>query len=259
MISFRSIVSGSSGNSALFSCNHTNILIDCGISGKQLTAYLNDMGLHPSDLDGVFITHEHIDHTRGAGVLARSFRVPVIASQGTLDAMNAGTLPNTIVLNGYEPVQIGDVTIHPFPIPHDAAQPTGCRLEAGGKSVVVATDMGHITDAVRRAAAGCNAAIIEANYDLHLLQNGSYPYPLKKRIGSKQGHLDNRDTGVLASYLAENGTEHIILGHLSRENNSPELAFAAVAQELEFHEVAVGRDVLLSVAPRYSLGTCVNL
>lgn len=252
---FRSIVSGSSGNSAIFSDGTTNILIDCGLSGKKIAAYLNDIGISPYNLDGILVTHEHNDHINGVGIISRKFDVPVYASGGTWDNMNIGQIAEKNIHRFDEnaPIELGSVVVTPFDIPHDAAQPTGFLICAQGKKFAVATDMGFVDDVVVDALSGCSAIILEANYDEHMLLTGRYPQQLKRRIGGKKGHLDNKDTGVLASKLAKAGTTRIMLGHLSNENNSPEIAFAEVARELELNGIYVGKDVQLSVAPRYEM------
>ncbi len=255
MIRFQSIVSGSSGNCTLVCCDNTKILIDCGISGKKVTAYLNDAGINPQSIDGILVTHEHIDHTNGVGVMSRKFNIPIIASEGTWEGMNIGNISpeNRRIFSKNLPLEIGSMRVTPFDIPHDAFQPTGYVINAEGKKLAVATDIGHITDSVTDSLSGCDAVILEANYDEHMLQMGPYPQSLKERISGKKGHLANKDAGELAGYLVKNGTKNIMLGHLSNENNSPEIAFNEVARELELGGINPGRDVLLSVAPRYNI------
>lgn len=250
---FRSIVSGSSGNCTLFSDGNTTLLVDCGLSGKRLADCLCNMNINPSELDGILVTHEHTDHTSGVGVVARKYDIPVYASTGTWQNMNVGYVPsvNVHMFNENKPFEIGSAVVTPFDIPHDAAQPTGYIISSGGKRLAVATDMGCIDPVVEDALFGCDAVILEANYDEHMLMSGKYPEHLKRRIEGRNGHLDNKDTGVLAGELVKNGTKRIMLGHLSNENNSPEIAFAEVARELEFSGISVGVDVSLSVAPRY--------
>ena len=255
MIKFQSIVSGSSGNCILFCCNNTKILIDCGISGKKITAYLNDIGVDPREINRILVTHEHIDHTTGVGIMSRRYNIPVLASEGTWEGMEIGNIADENI-NSFrksEFIEIGDIRVKPFDIPHDANQPTGYLIEAEGRKFAVATDIGYISDSVVESLTGCNAVILESNYDEHMLQTGPYPQNLKNRIAGNKGHLANKDAGELATYLAKNGTKHIMLGHLSNENNSPEIAFSEVARELEFGGLQVGKDIMLSVAPRYDV------
>ena len=255
MITFQSIVSGSSGNCTIICSNNTKILIDCGISGKKITAYLNDMGICPEEIDRILVTHEHIDHTKGIGILSRKFNIPILASEGTWEGMEIGDIEESNILKFTKNLsfEIGDIKITPFDIPHDALQPTGFVLETQGQKLAIATDIGHISNSVVKNLTGCNGVLLEANYDEHLLQTGPYPPHLKSRISGNKGHLANKEAGSLACYLAKNGTKRIMLGHLSNENNSPEIAFCEVARELEFNGFQPGKDVFLSVAPRYSI------
>lgn len=253
MTNFCSLVSGSSGNCCLFTEGDTKILIDCGISGKKTTAYLNDMGIDPFDIDGIFVTHEHIDHSSGVGVFSRKYNVPVLASEGTWRSIDIGKISdvNKVVFKKNEPITCKNVVIMPFDIPHDASQPTGFVIQSKTGKYAVATDMGCITKDVLDNISGCNAVILESNYDEHMLKTGSYPPSLKTRIVGNKGHLDNKDSAKLATLLAKSGTKRILLGHLSNENNSPEIAFAEVAKELEFNGFTPGKNIHLSVAPRY--------
>ena len=174
MINFRSIVSGSSGNCSIFSDGETNILIDCGLSGKKITAFLNEMEVDPHEINGILVTHEHIDHTSGVGVFSRKYDIPVIASKGTWEGMEIGKIEdkNKIAFSKNEPMCIGGICVTPFDIPHDANQPTGFLIEKNGKRYAVATDMGYITDEVIDTLSGCTAVILEANYDEQMLKNG---------------------------------------------------------------------------------------
>ncbi|MBQ6906797.1 MAG: MBL fold metallo-hydrolase, partial [Clostridia bacterium] len=235
MISFKTIASGSSGNCVIFSYNNKKILIDCGISGKKLIAFLNEENINPADIQSILITHEHIDHIKGAGIISRKFNIPIIASKGTWRGMSAiGTTAKRIEFEDNREIPFGDIKITPFSIPHDAIQPTGFVIKAEDKKFAVATDIGHLTKEIAYNLVGCSAVVIEANYDETMLKNGRYPQMLKRRIAGNNGHLNNKDTGKLAGYLVKNGTKRILLGHLSNENNSPEIAFEEVAKELEF-------------------------
>ena len=260
MTTFRTLVSGSSGNAVLFSDNKTNILIDCGVSGKCITSLLNEANIKPEALDCILVTHEHTDHTGGVGVLSRKYDIPVVASVGTWNGMSIGNIAhhNTIMFSDYKAMYFGDAFITPFEIPHDANMPTGYVIDCGNKKYAVATDIGHITPIVQNAVKGCNAVILEANYDADMLEAGSYPYILKKRIAGEYGHLCNDDTAKLAAFMVKNGTEKIILGHLSNENNTSEIAFHTVASNLEYEGITTGKDVLMTVAPRYNLSINVG-
>ena len=254
MIKFHTIVSGSSGNATVLSDGKTTILIDCGLSGKQLAASLCDLEISPDDISCILVTHEHIDHTKGVGIIARRHNIPVAASSGTWSNMNIGNIDdsNIISFDDFKPFEIEGIGVTPFPIPHDAAMPTGFRFDLGNTSFAVATDMGHITKEVKTALKGCEHIVLEANYDHNMLINGAYPYYLKKRIGGSFGHLCNDDTGEMAEFLINNNTKSIVLGHLSAENNSPERAFETVARHLDLSGIKIGNDVIMSVAPRYT-------
>ena len=254
MSRFFTLVSGSSGNAAYLSHNGTNILIDCGVSGKTAQQLLQEIGEDCSKIRAIVVTHEHSDHISGVGVLSRRYDIPVIASRGTWQGMNLGAIKphNQICFEDYRPIAVGDVNITPFPIPHDANGPTGYKFDLGNKQVAVATDIGYITKEVMSATAGCQMVLLEANYDLAMLENGPYPPHLKARIKSKHGHLCNDDTARMARYLIENGTTRLLLGHLSKENNQPKLAFETVAKYLLQCGMQLGADVAMAVAPRHN-------
>lgn len=255
------LVSGSSGNSVFLSHNGTNVLIDCGISGKQAAICLSEINIEPSSIDYILVTHEHSDHTQGVGILSRRFDIPVVASKGTWNGMLIGNVApkNMIAFENNCQMDIGGIGVTPFDIPHDASQPTGYRFDLGEKCVAVATDIGHINDSVKASISGCEAVILEANYDADMLENGPYPYYLKCRIGGQHGHLCNDDAGELAAHLVKCGTKTIMLGHLSKENNSERVAFCTVEKALELSGIKVGKDVLMSVAPRYNASAVIGL
>lgn len=224
--------SSSKGNSTIISSDRTKILVDCGISCKLLGESLVQLNIDPSDLDAILITHEHSDHTKGVGVVSRKYNLPVYANAATWQAMSTqigkiNDINKQFFVTG-ESFYINDIKIKSFCTSHDAAEPVGYALETSTSKVAIATDMGVVTDEVLSIITGSDVALIEANYDPKLLEIGTYPYELKKRIKSELGHLCNDDCGALAQLLAESGTKEIILGHLSEDNNFPQLALKTV-------------------------------
>lgn len=259
-----SIASGSSGNCIYVGSDNTNILIDTGISGKKVEFGLNSLDLSSKDLDGIFVTHEHSDHIKGLGVLARKCGVPIYATTGTIAAMeesgNLGKLPEGI-FHPIEPDQdceIGDLCVHPFKISHDAADPVGYRVSQGGKSIGIATDMGTYDDYTIAKLQGLDALLLEANHDVNMLQVGSYPYYLKRRILGNRGHLCNEAAGRLLCELLHDNMGPIFLGHLSKENNYEALAYETVCAEVTMGDNPYkAKDFLIQVASRDELSQVI--
>lgn len=233
-----SIASGSSGNCIYIGSETTHILVDTGISGKRTESGLKKIGLCAKDLDGILITHEHIDHISGLGVLSRKYNIPIYATKGTINAIrkcrSIGEIDTDLFcrVSEDERLQIKDLTIHPMKISHDAAQPVGYRISYGREKVAVCTDIGVYNDYTVECLKGLDAVVIEANHDVRMLQTGPYPYPLKQRILGDRGHLSNENCGRLLCRILHDGMKHIVLGHLSKENNIPELAYEAVRMEV---------------------------
>lgn len=248
---FCSLFSGSSGNASFVSFGETALLIDAGLPAKTLTAALDAIGVSPSDLSGILITHEHSDHVRGLETLAKRYRLDVFASEGTWDAMGPrfpGLLPRQRrEFRPEEDFYIGQVNVLPFEIPHDAAQPVGFCLEAGGKKVSFATDLGHTSREVIDRAANSDVLLLEANHDVEMLKAGPYPAMLKRRILGNRGHLSNEACALALQKLLP-GLKYVFLGHLSRENNAPELAYAAAEGAALRLGARIGSDIFLSVA-----------
>ena len=213
--------SGSSGNCALVSDGDTHILLDAGISARRIRAGLSAQDVTADVLAGVLVTHEHSDHVKGLAVLLRHDPVPVYALPAVCAALRA-QLPAECLheIAPDVPFCLGDVRVTPFATLHDAAGSCGYRLD-GSAHFGLCTDLGVVTDTVRAALCGVDCAVIEANHDPELLRTGPYPVYLKRRIASDHGHLSNESAGALAVFLAENGAQQLILGHLSRENNTP--------------------------------------
>lgn len=234
MTRFCNLYSGSSGNSTFIEHNNTRILIDAGVSLLKITKALASLGVTVDMIDAILITHEHSDHTKGLTNLCKKFDTPIYANTKTWDKMSVLKLPeySHIPFTPNESFTIGDLTIFPFSIPHDAADPCGFNVFADDKKITVATDIGHITNEIYKNFEKSDVLLLESNYDPNTLQYGHYPYSLKKRITSDVGHLSNESASkVIKRLYDEAGVSNIILGHLSKENNFPELAYQTVVNE----------------------------
>ena len=252
---FLSLVSGSSGNASIIQNGSTTILVDCGISGKRLSALLDSIGISCSSIDALLITHEHIDHTTGAGVISRRYNLPIYATEKTHQSMNIGLIKdeNRKIISHDSDFEIGSIGIHAFSISHDAADPVGYCFYADEKKYSIATDTGVMTDTVFNAISGSDYVMLEANHDVDMLMYGEYPYELKKRILGERGHLSNDSAAETAVRLLESNTHNIMLSHLSDKNNLPEVAFTTVSEVLKNHGAVLGSDINLTVAGRYEV------
>lgn len=261
-----SIASGSSGNCIYAGSDHTHILVDAGISNKRIEQGLNEIGIKGSELSAVFITHEHSDHTKGLGVLARKHGVPIYGTKETLDEIRGmkylGEYPAEL-LKEIRPdveVRVGDLNLKPFSIDHDAANPVAYRIGDGRIQVAVATDMGHYDQYIVDHLQGLDALLLESNHDVNMLQTGPYPYYLKRRILSDHGHLSNEHAGRLLSLILHDNLKHILLGHLSKENNYEALAYETVKLEIDQGDNPYSsRDFSISVAKRDEMSQIINL
>ena len=251
------IASGSSGNCTYIGEDTTHILIDAGISGKRIEAGLAKAGITPKELDAILITHEHTDHISGLGVISRKYNIPIYATAGTVKGIqtcrSVGDIDSDLyqIIGREEEVTIGDLTAKAHPIFHDAADPVCYRFSNGNKSVAIATDMGTYRQHTIDFLQGVNALILEANHDINMVQVGIYPYALKQRVLSDRGHLCNEAAGRLLSEILHDDMGKIILGHLSKENNIPELAEQAVKLEVSLSRTPYkAEDFDISVANR---------
>lgn len=231
---FQIFASGSSGNCSYLGSESTHLLFDAGISRKRTQEELEKLGITFSDLNGIFITHEHADHIQGLSMIMKKYDLPVYATKGTIDAIlkmdkfkDFGK-DRFIEVKSDEPTTVGDLVVNPMTISHDAAEPVGYRIYYGRKKACICTDLGTYTPYTVECLKDADILLLEANYDLHMLQTGPYPYPLKMRISSKVGHLSNDASGNLLDCVLNNHMKAIFLGHLSQENNLPELAFETV-------------------------------
>lgn len=259
MITFASLISGSSGNATLVSDGRTKLLVDCGMSGSCLKKILDSIDISAEDIDALLLTHEHSDHVKGAGVIARRYNIPVYATRATFDAMSVGVMPHIEAISPDSEFCIGSIGVHPFSIPHDAADPVGYNFFAENKKITVATDMGHMDNDLFSNLYGSNMILLESNHDIEMLRMGSYPFSLKQRILSDTGHLSNDMAAKTVCALIKSGTEHIMLGHLSKENNNPQVAYMTAENELNARGIILSRDATLTVAERSTVTFCGGL
>ena len=236
MLNFCSLYSGSSGNSLLVETENTKLLVDAGVSAKKIENALQNINIEPSSIDGILVTHEHIEHVQGLGTISKKFDLPVFVNQETLDAMpkqrDKISEKNLKTFKVSEKFSIGDLDINPFSIPHDAANPCGFTILNENKKISIATDIGHMTNDILRNLEESQFVLLESNYDPEVLKCSSYPFMLKSRIAGPTGHLPNEMAGKTIAYLLKSGLKQAMLGHLSKESNFPELAYKTVVDEL---------------------------
>lgn len=261
-----SIASGSSGNCIYAGTDTTHILVDIGISGKRTEMGLNSMGLSCRDIDGIFITHEHIDHISGLGVVARKYGIPIYATKGTVEGIqrtkSVGNIDSELfqIINADEKLIVKDMTLNPMHISHDAAEPVAYRISHGKKRVAIITDLGTYNDYTVECLRGMDALLLEANHDVNMLQVGPYPYYLKQRILGNRGHLSNELSGRLLSELLHDKMQAVVLGHLSKENNMPELAYETVRLEITMADNEYkATDFPISVAKRSEVSQVIHI
>ena len=236
------LASGSSGNSVLVWTDRTKILIDAGLSARQLRERLERLGVAPEEIEALFITHEHTDHIRGAGTLARSLRIPVFLTEGTCAACNS-TFEHLAAREFFMPGDIicfKDLQLVSYAVSHDAADPVNFLVCHRNHKVGMAMDLGYPSRLVKERLKHCDALILESNHDTQMLMNGPYPWQLKQRILGRRGHLSNDQSASLLSEVADGGLRALFLAHLSRENNHPQLVrslFEQVMNEVGLHHV----------------------
>ena len=232
MIRVAALGSGSSGNSLLVQAGRTTLLVDCGFTMKETIARMYALGVTPSDVDAILISHEHGDHVKGVGPLARKFGLPVWCTHGTYNSMRDNRFSTVRLFNAHESFVIGDFHIDPFPTPHDAAESCQFVFEAASTRFANVTDLGACTPHVKQKLLGVHGLVVECNYDTDMLANGPYPPSLQARIRSNYGHLGNEQAGHLIKQLDHPDLHCILLGHLSEQNNSDALAMQTMQQYL---------------------------
>lgn len=249
------LASGSKGNAIFLSDGVSSILIDAGLSGIEIERRLQSKDLRPEDLDAILVSHEHIDHIQGVGVLSRRFNLPVYISSKT-GAAASTQLKNVYRFKEFEcgaTFNIKSLIIHPFTVSHDAEDPAGFTVYQNGCKVGIATDLGLATSVVKEHLKGCTMLVLESNHDATMLTNGPYPWSLKQRIRSRTGHLSNVASKQLLREVQHERLKHVVLAHLSETNNTPQKAFTEVAQAI------VHRSTKLHVARQDRCGALIYL
>ena len=254
---FYSLCSSSGGNSSYLGSLTSGILFDAGLGIRSFQGAMALAGVPPEAVQAIFVTHEHSDHISGLDAISARYRIPVYASQGTMEAM----LEKGLFQRGQElhildgPVEAAGFSVSPFPTPHDSAESIGFHVDAeNGRSVGICTDLGYPSDQVMQGLLGCDFVLLESNYDRKMLQDGCYPPYLKQRIRSRYGHLSNDQCAQTIEQLVCSGSTQFVLGHLSKENNRPELALGHSREYLAGQAILDGRDYRLDVLPRVAEG-----
>ena len=229
---FASLGSGSKGNATLINKHKTYLLLDNGFSVKETEIRLQRLGLEAEQLTAILVTHEHGDHIRGVGPLARKYGIPVWTSRGTASHVGLGKLPALQFIDVHEPLELDDIEVQPFPVPHDAREPCQFTFGDGAKRLGVLTDTGSITTHIVDQLSGCDALMLECNHDVTMLANSAYPESLKARVGGRFGHLSNVQAADLLAQLDTQSLQHLVAAHLSEQNNTSVLARNALSDVL---------------------------
>lgn len=242
MMRFASLGSGSEGNALVVQVGKTSVLMDCGFPLADTCMRLARLGLVPECLNGIVVTHEHGDHIAGVARLARKYSIPIWLTHGTFrtQANVLGNISNVTKIDTHRPFDIDGLVVQPFPVPHDAVEPVQYMFSDGVKRLGVLTDIGCSTPYIEATLSGCDALVLECNHDVMLLANSDYPASLKQRVGGRFGHLNNMDAATLLTRLDCSRLQHIVAAHLSRKNNTPELAINALSAALNCNPEWVG-------------------
>jgi phosphoribosyl 1,2-cyclic phosphodiesterase len=227
---FSSLGSGSEGNALLVSVGRTQVMMDCGFGLQDTVLRLARLGVSPEEVSGIVVTHEHGDHISGVARLARKYNLPVWLTHGTLRTQ-ANAFSGIADIREIDPhlaFVIGDIEVIPYSVPHDAAEPVQFVFSDGMRRLGVLTDTGCSTAHIEQTLSGCHALVLECNHDSEMLMNGDYPYRLKQRVGGRFGHLNNQEAAAILAGLDLSRLQHLIAAHLSRKNNTPELAVQAL-------------------------------
>jgi phosphoribosyl 1,2-cyclic phosphodiesterase len=231
-IRFQVLASGSKGNAILICSERTSLLLDSGLSGRELARRMECTEVAPKQLTALLVSHEHRDHVQGIGVLSRRYDLPIFLSKGTLEGLpqSVGTLASVQVFQTGRPFTIGDLSLYAFPISHDAREPVGFVVEHNGSRLGICTDLGIATQLVKTRLQSCQGLVLEANHDPTLLHNGPYPWHLKQRIKGRHGHLSNAESCALLEELHHDQLQAVVLAHLSEINNRPDIVAGSIGQ-----------------------------
>lgn len=263
MIGAVALRSGSSGNATLIRNNEIRLIVDCGINGKNFAASLAELGESTAEIDGILITHNHMDHISGLGVNLRKFKIPVYLTEKTFTSIlpSLGKFESDLIhiIEPQSVFTIKDQVIESFLVPHDSPETLAFRFQTERGDITVCTDIGEMSTDNLEKIRHSRLLFLESNYDEQMLDNGPYPYRLKERIRNGFGHLSNGQCGTTLCSLVEQGTEQIVLSHLSRENNHPALAELTSTQALERIDAVKGRDYLIQVAKRYEVSDWMQI
>ncbi len=262
MLKFCSLYSGSSGNCLFVDSKNTKLLIDSGTSCKKICEGLHSIHTSIEEIDAILVTHEHSDHIQSLGLISKKYDIPVYANLETWQAMENQRAKirseNIKVFENDKDFCLNDLTIHPFSTPHDAANPCGFNIHNGKRKISIATDLGHMDNTILEELQGSSFILLEANYDPEILKVSKYPFHLKQRIAGPNGHLSNETAGKTISTLMQKDLKEVMLGHLSKENNFPELAYQTVMEELMNQNSDI-HSLKLSVASRYEPSKVINI
>lgn len=237
---FASLGSGSEGNALVVEAGASRILLDCGFSAAETVRRLGRLGLEPEAIDAVLVTHEHDDHVGGVARFARRHGIPVYLSHGTRAAAGGDAFEHAVIIDSHETFAVGDLQVFPYPVPHDAREPTQFVFGDGARRLGVLTDAGSSTPHIEQMLAGVDALVLECNHDRALLLGGDYPERLKQRIAGRYGHLDNDQAAQILASADRSALQHVVAAHLSQRNNRPELARSALARALGCAEEWIG-------------------
>ncbi|MYM65052.1 MBL fold metallo-hydrolase [Pseudomaricurvus sp. HS19] len=227
---FASLGSGSRGNGTLVQWQEQLLLIDCGFTIRDVERRMQRLQSHPAAITAILVTHEHGDHLKGVAPLARKYNLPVYMTPGTFHSKSLGDLPRLQLIEGYQSLQFDDLQVQPVAVPHDAREPAQFLFSAGGKTLGVLTDLGTISPHVEAHFGNCDALLLEANHDPHMLASGPYPPSLKRRVGGAWGHLSNEQAAGFLARVDLQRLRHLVIGHISQQNNCLERARATLEQ-----------------------------